>query len=302
MRRTTLSFDEAIRHEVLRQAQEPIQAVAEYLAVRESSVLSDNHRELQDHINEFGTACNCLYSDEDGILIVISPVISQDHFDPYKMVVFASDDIRAAGLKVELRTWINLASNELDISHENLINDSHLLVEWFKSLLSEDRAKEVHFSTMAYLNGLVARYCHMHADAGLRAKTLDELRELANDGMDEAQEVFDLLTSPSTKTINKCELKKQKDFVESPVTGIRLQLVEDSYNVEINTLVKHTSDESHSHYQINRLVRETRFRNEPVKIVIAGDYKHIHSVFSLFTLLKHKVETLGVTMFESIPV
>ncbi len=294
MRRTTLSFDEVIRHEVLRQAQAPIQAVAEHLAVREASALSDNHREPQDPSITFGTGSGSLRSDEDGILIVISPAISQDHFDPYKMAVFASDDIRAAGLRSELRTWIGLASNELDISREYLINESHLFVKWFRSLLSEDRTKEVHFATIAYLAGLVARYCHPHADAGIRAKTLDELRELANDGVDEAQGVFELLTSPSTKITNKHELKKQQDFVDSPLTGIRLQLVEDSYEVEINGLVKHTPDESHSHYPINRLVRETRLRNEPVKIVIAGDLKHIHSVFTLFTLLKHKVDTLGI--------
>jgi len=124
---------------------------------------------------------------------------------------------------------------------------------------------------------------------------LDELRGLASDGVGKAQEVFELLTTPSTEITDKRELNGEIDFVDSPVTSIRLRLVEDSYEIEIKGLDRHPADESHARYPINRLVRETRLRNEPVNIVIAGNLNHIHSVFAVFTLLKHKVDTYGMS-------
>jgi len=128
VRRTTLSFTEVIRPEVLRQAQAPIYPDAEQAGGRESFAPSNDDREPQDATNAFDTGSGTIRSDEDGVLVVISTALSQDHFDPYKMAIFASDDIGAAGLRMELRTWIDLASSELDVTREHLISDSDLFV------------------------------------------------------------------------------------------------------------------------------------------------------------------------------
>jgi len=294
VRKKTLSFEEVIRHDVLRQAQAPVQALAERVADCGDSARSDSQSGLQEPGITVSPKSTTVKRDDDGVVIVSSPTITQAHFDPYKMAVFASNELQAVRIRAELQTWIDLASNELDNPHEKLVSESHIFVNWLKSLSSEHKAKAAHFAKVAHLAGLVAQYCHPHADARMRAETLDELRSLADEGLDEANKVVELLTSPATEIAEKHELEKQKDFVDSPLTGVRFQLVEDTYEVAINRLVKHRPDETNSSRPLDRLIRETKLRNEQVKIVIAGDLEHVHSIYSLYTLLKDQVDTLEI--------
>jgi hypothetical protein len=278
----TLSLHELTKLEFLRQAQAPVQAIAESLDLKDVSPSLDSWPTSHDPRDPAGFEEASVQRNKNGLVIVISPKISQDHFDPYKMAVFASNETQAVRLQAELQMWLDFASNEHESSREHLINESHLFVKWLKSIANDHHQRVAHFGIITHLTGLVAQYCHPHASAELRAETLDSLMDLAKAGVDEAHRVVELLISPSAERMAGNEVAKNKDFVDSPVTGTRLVLVEDSYEIQIKQLIKYVPARSPPSSSLDRLVREAKLRDGVVKIYIRHYGKLIYLDFVKF--------------------
>jgi hypothetical protein len=286
---TPLSFSDVISHGILRQAQAPLKQIAEKLHIQEVSGQYDFRPVLQNIGEKITAESASLQLGEDNIVFVISPLISQDHFDPYQMAIFASSEIQAVGLRAELRTWIGYASEDLHVSDLSEFNNSQLLVDWYQSLVNADEPKATRITNVAHIAGLVTRYCHPQADLMERSDILQELKDLGNTGVNDANKVFELLTSPSSKIINDHEWQKHKEFIDSPITSLYFQLVEDSYELEIKRIINRENTLSDSRYPIAQLIQETRLNKQPIKIIFAGNLEDIHSIYCFYLLLKYQI-------------
>jgi len=292
---TSLSFADVISHKALRLAQAPLRKIAEQLRIPEVSGQYDFRPVLSARREAIATDTATVRLGKDGIVIAVSPVICRDHFDPYQMAVFASSEIQAAGLRAELQTWIDYAIDDLLIPRERLFTNTQTLVNWYTSLHGSDKKRADRLEMLARISGLVTRYCHPHAHADIRSDILERLQALAESGVNDAAKVFQLLISPSVDIISNNESRRHREFVDSPVTSLWFELVEDSYELEIKRLIYQEPTTADAHRSINRLVRERRLKNRTVDVVFAGVLEEIDAVYSIYLIFKQLIATFDIT-------
>ena len=294
MSRTSLSLEDVIDPEVLRHAQAQVSDIARQLNVHEVSGQYDFRPILLVRGNAISTAFAKLRLGKDGIVMVISERISENHFNPYQMAIFAADEIEAAGLRAELWAWINYASKDLHNPTDLIFNNGMMLVEWYKSLLNSDRYEAARVIISVHLAGLVGRYYHHQAPPELRTGILHELQDMASRGVDVANKVFELLTSPSVKVKKENEVHKDKNGVEGVTGGLEVELVEEPYEIEIESYIQLETSKAKSQQTISHLIQEDKLSRKPIKIVIAGRLDDLNTVYALNLLFMNQIAELGM--------
>ena len=298
MSRTSLSLDDVVNTEVLQHAQAQLSEIARQLHVHEVAGQYDFRPVLLARGNAISTEFATLRLGEDGIVMVISERISEDHFSPYQMAIFAADEIQAAGLRAELWAWINYASKHLHSPTGFIFNNGQLLVDWYKSLVNSDDIEAARLIIGVHLSGLVARYYHPQALPELRNGILHELQDMASRGVDAANNVFKLLTSPSVEIKNENELRKDKNDEEGATGRLEVELVEEQYEIEIESYIQPETSKAKSLHTISHLIQDDKLSRKPIKIVIAGHLNDINTVYALNLLFMYQVTDLGMHKVE----
>jgi hypothetical protein len=294
MSRSCLSLDDVINPDVLRRAQAPLREIAKQLHVQEVDGQYDFRPVLLAQGQTIATASATLRLGKDDLVMVVSALISENHFNPYRMAIFATDEIQVAGLRAELWAWINYASKNLHSPVGHIFKNGRLLVDWYRSLVNSDSVQTARLITGAHLAGLVARYYFPQALPELRTGILHELQDMAGRGVELANQVFELLTSPSVKIKKENELHKEKDYVEGTTGGLEVELVEEVYEFEIESNIQPETGKAKSQRTISRLIQEDKLSRKPVKIVIAGHLDEINTIYALYLLFRYQVANLGI--------
>jgi hypothetical protein len=294
MSRSSLSLDDVINPDVLRHAQAPLREIAKQLNVHEVDGQYDFRPVLLARGQTIATASATLQLGKDDLVMVVSTLISENHFNPYQMAIFATDEFQAAGLRAELWAWINYASKNLHSPNGHIVKNGRLLVDWYRSLVNSDSVQAARLIIGAHLAGLVARYYHPQALPELRTGILHELQDMAGRGVELANQVFKLLTSPSVKIKKENELYTEKGDEEATTGGLEVELVEELYEFEIESCIQPETNKTTSQRTFSHLIQEDKLSRKPVKIVMAGHLDDINTVYALYLLFRYQVANLDM--------
>lgn len=291
---SVLSLNESVERKKLRQLQATLEELASEQEVPLVAGMYDFSALLQDMDRRADKGGLSVTRGKDGILIVVSSNISVSHINPYNMSVFAASNIEAAGMRAELLAWLDYASEHLETTREDIVSGEGSFVSWYEALASTSPGQIEALARDACIAGLVSKYCHTEANQESRRNVLNNLKNMSNQGVAEADSVFKLLTSPTTSLIGEEELNKDVDAGDSPLSRLHFRLLEESNELEIRRPVGLGNPDINARYPLNSLLGESRRANRPIRIVFAGDREDIYFIYCLYTLLRHQIDDANI--------
>lgn len=293
MTKQSLSLKDSINLERLGRAQAPLRQMAKDLNIPEVDGQYDfRPLLLQSRADKRTIRQATLRLERDKIVTVISSLIMEEHFSPYRMAVFASTEIHAAALRAQLLTWIHYASRDLRRTSEQLINNGYSLVSWYRQLLGDHPKEADRLEEITYIAGLVTTYYHPHADYKRRYYILRLLRKLAVNGSHAASSIHELLTSHLGGLVSFEALEQNHPTIEGVPTTVCFRLVEDLYEHQIKNLATSRTTQLSSTGAIKEIISNTD-PTEPLKIIVAGTFSELYSVYCLYLLLSQQVAQIG---------